>query len=209
MQIKVKVCGLSTREAVDAAVAGGATHLGFVISRHAGVGNVSLEEAAELATRVPRHVRKVGVFFEQDSIFFLAAINLVGLHVLQLHATNPRQAFFERTNLGRSVRGIVTVRTANDLRAATQWEGAADRILYDVKGRDWKLLQRLAHPLPCTLGGDLDQDNVAEAVGITGAKTIDVSSGIESASGIKDPRKIAAFLDTVRTISDKAKRKGS
>ena len=79
MQVKVKICGLTTPEAIDAAVKGGASHLGFVFSRQPRAGRVSLEQAAELAARVPGHVRKVGVFFEQDSIFFTTAITAAGL----------------------------------------------------------------------------------------------------------------------------------
>src|SRR4051794_33737601 len=92
MKVKVKICGLTTPEAVDAAVEGGASHVGFVFSREPLAGRVTLEQAAELAGRGPRHVRKVGVFFEQDSIFFAAAAGLARLHILQFNGIDPRYA---------------------------------------------------------------------------------------------------------------------
>jgi phosphoribosylanthranilate isomerase len=210
MKIKVKICGLTTPEAVDAAVKGGASHVGFVFSRQPLAGRVSLEQAAELAARVPGHVRKVGVFFEQDSIFFITAISAARLHILQLHDTDSRPS---RGLEGRSVWGVVPVRISKDLRAITRWRGAVDRILYELKPPegaapdgasesrcDWELLRGVTHPCPWTLGGGLDQTNVAEAIAITGARMIDVSTGVESAPGIKDPAKISALLDVVRTV---------
>jgi phosphoribosylanthranilate isomerase len=213
MQVKVKICGLTTPEAIDAAVKGGASHVGFVFSRQPRAGHVSLEQAAELAARVPRHVRKVGVFFEHDSNFAITAISAARLHILQLHATDPRQASNLCGLAGRSAWGVVPVRTAKDLRAATQWQGWVDRILYELKPPegaasegasgsqcDWELLRGVTHPLPWTLGGGLDQTNVADAIAITGARMIDVSSGVESEPGVKDPAKISAILDVVRTV---------
>jgi phosphoribosylanthranilate isomerase len=187
MKVKVKICGLTTPEAVDAAVKGGASHVGFVFSRQPLVGRVSVEQAAELAARVPGHVRKVGVFFEQDSIFFITAISAARLHILQLHDIDPRRGYSGLE--GRSAWGVVPVRTAKDLRAITQWRG------------DWELLRGVTHPCPWTLGGGLDQTNVADAIAITGARMIDVSAGVESAPGIKDPAKISALLDVVRNVS--------
>jgi phosphoribosylanthranilate isomerase len=212
MQVKVKICGLTTPEAVDAAVKGGASHVGFWFSREPRFGSVSVEQAAELAARVPGHVRKVGVFFEHDSIFALTAISAARLHILQLHATDPRHASNLCGVAGRSAWGVVPVATAKDLRAAAQWQGWVERILYEVKPPegaaseaspsqcDWKLLQGVTHPLPWTLGGGLDQTNVADAIAITGARMIDVSSGVEREPGVKDPAKIAAFLDVVRSV---------
>ncbi len=219
MQIKVKICGLSTVEAVNAAVKGGASHVGFMISRRSMSGFISLEQAAALALRVPSHVRRVGVFFEQDSIFFDQAIACAGLHVLQLHATDPRQALNERYRTGRSIWGVVTIRSGRDLLAATHWKGSANRILYEIKEPEitgkpaksesksgWKLIEGMAHPLPWTLGGSLDLDNVAEAIASTGAQMIDVSTGIESAPGIQDPSKIAAILNVLGNIKPARRR---
>ncbi|WP_076862844.1 phosphoribosylanthranilate isomerase [Bradyrhizobium mercantei] len=210
MKVKVKICGLTTPEAVDAAVKGGASHVGFVFSRKRLTGRVTLEQAAELAARVPRHVRKVGVFFEQDSIFFMAAISAARLHILQFNGIDRPSGI-----AGKAVWGVVPVRTAKDLRAATRWQGVADRILYELKPPegvastgasasccDWEMLRGVTHPSPWTLGGGLDQTNVADAIAITGARMIDVSSSLESEPGVKDPARISAFLDAVRTVRD-------
>ena len=217
--IKVKICGLSTQEAVDAAVKGGASHVGFVFARRPAADSLGVAEASALAMRVPSQVRKVGVFFEQDSVFFDTAIAQAGLHVLQLHATDPRQASYERTRTGRSVWGVVELRTARDLDAGAQWRGAADRILYDVQTAecsalagipsprcDWTLLKGITHPLPWILGGQLDQSNVSEAIAITGATMIDVSSCVRNTPANKAPDKIAAFLDAVQAMSPTSRR---
>ncbi|MGW1423992.1 phosphoribosylanthranilate isomerase [Bradyrhizobium manausense] len=208
MKVKVKICGLTTPEAVDAAVKGGATHVGFAFSRKPSAGRVTPEQAAELAARVPRHVRKVGVFFEQDSIFFMAAISAAKLHILQFNGIERPSGI-----AGTAVWGVVPVRTARDLRAVTMWEGVADRVLYEFKPPDgaepepasatsgnWELLRGIKHPLPWALGGELDPANVAKAINLTGARMIDVSSGLESEPGIKDPGKISALLDAVHSL---------
>ncbi|WFU82855.1 phosphoribosylanthranilate isomerase [Bradyrhizobium sp. CIAT3101] len=208
MKVKVKVCGLATPEAVDAAVKGGATHIGFAFSRMPSAGYVTLEQAAELVACVPRHVRKVGVFFEQDSIFFMAAIHAARLHILQFNGIDRPSGI-----VGKAVWGVVPVRTAKDLRAATRWKGIADRILYELKPPDdeaseagsalrgnWNLLRGIKHPLPWALGGELDPSNVAEAIATTGARMIDVSSSLDNELGVKDPAKISALLNAVRSI---------
>ncbi len=205
MRLQVKICGLSTLETVDAAIAGGASHVGFVFfarsPRH-----LDFDKAAALAQRVPAHVRKVGVFAEQDSLLFDKAIAAAGLHVLQLHGTNPRQAAFEGARTGRAIWGVVPVRTSADISAGAHWMGAADRLLYDAKTSDtdlpggmglrfdWRLLSGIAHPLPWGLAGGLEANNLAQAVAATGAPLLDVSSGVESAPGVKDVDKISAFL---------------
>ena len=147
MQIKVKICGLTRRDEVDAAVQGGASHVGFIFTRHPTAISVSLAQAAILAARVPSHVRKVGVFFEQDSVLFLKAIAYAELHVLQLHATDPLQASNERLMTGRSVWGVAPIRSVEDLRNAGRWRGMVDRLLYDIKG-DFRPLAGAKHPLP-------------------------------------------------------------
>jgi phosphoribosylanthranilate isomerase len=209
MPTTAKICGLSTPDTLDAAIRGGASHVGFVFfppsPRH-----VTRERAAQLAARVPGHVRRVGVFVDPDDATIEAATAAGQLDVLQLHnVTAPRAAAIKaKTRL--EIWAAVAVKARLDLDAARGFAGAADRILYDAKTPpgaalpggmgvrfDWALLEGFRHPLPWALSGGLDPLNIADAIKATGATLVDVSSGVESAPGIKDVAKIAAFLDAV------------
>jgi phosphoribosylanthranilate isomerase len=212
MPITAKICGLSTPDTLDAAIAGGASHVGFVFfppsPRH-----VTLEQAAALAGRVPQHVRKVGVFVDPEDALLDQAVRAARLDAIQLHRVAPERAAAIGTRLRLPIWGAVAVKTRADLDGANALRGAVQRVLYDAKVPedarlpggmglrfDWSLLQDFAHPLPWALSGGLDPSNVAEAVGITGARLVDVSSGVESAPGIKDATKITAFLKTVAAL---------
>lgn len=204
-----KICGLSTIETLDAAVAGGASHVGLVFfepsPRH-----LSFERAEALASRVPRHVQRVGVFVDPDSDFIERAVRVANLHVIQLHKTAPRRVADLRNALRVEAWAAVAVKTRSDLERAADYLGAADRILYDAKTPDdaalpggmgvrfdWSLLDGFRHPLPWALSGGLDAANVAGAIRRTNAPIVDASSGLESALGVKDMDKIAAFLQAV------------
>lgn len=207
MPVTTKICGLSTPETLDAAIAGGASHVGFVFfppsPRHVG-----FDQAAGLAARVPGRVARVGVFVDPDDALVEAAIASARLDALQLHKVTPERAAQLCTRL--PVWAAVAVKTRTDLAAAQGFRGAADRILYDAKTPDnaalpggmgvrfdWELLRGHAHPLPWALSGGLDAANVADAVSATGATLVDISSGVESAPGVKDVDKIAAFCKAV------------
>lgn len=203
-----KICGLSSAATLDAALQGGASHVGFVFFPRS-PRNISAEEAAALATRVPDHVARVGVFVNPDDETIARAIPAIS--AIQLHQTAPERAAAIRARFGREIWAAVAVRTRADLDVARDYAGAADRILYDAKTPgdalpggmglrfDWTLLDGFKHPLPWALSGGLDADNVGEAIARTGAKLVDVSSGVETAPGVKDMDKIAAFLKAVRT----------
>jgi phosphoribosylanthranilate isomerase len=209
MPVTAKICGLSTPETLDAAIRGGASHVGFVFFPPS-PRCVTRERAAQLAARVPDHIGRVGVFVDPDDATIEAAVADGQLDVLQLHnVTAPRLAAIKaKTRLEIWV--AVAVKARSDLDAARSFNGAADRILYDAKTPpgaalpggmgvrfDWTLLEGFRHPLPWALSGGLAPPNVAEAIKATGATLVDVSSGVESAPGMKDVAKIAAFLDTV------------
>lgn len=206
MPATAKICGLSTPEALDAAIAGGASHVGFVFFPPS-PRNVSFDQARALIARVPAHVGTVGVFVDPDEALLGAAL-ATGIQAVQLHKTAPDRAAAIRARV--PVWAAVAVKTRADLDQAAGYRGAADRILYDAKTPDsaalpggmglrfdWKLLENLPQPLPWALSGGLDADNVREAVGVTGARLVDISSGVESAPGVKDVAKIAAFLQAV------------
>ena len=210
MPITAKICGLSTPESLDAAISGGASHVGFVFFPPS-PRNLSRERAAQLAARVPGHVARVGVFVDPDDALLDASIGAGQLQALQLHNTTPTRAAAIKARTGLEIWAAVAIKTRADLAAVGSFTGAADRILYDAKTPpgatipggmgvrfDWSLLQGLRHKLPWALSGGLDPFNLAEAVATTGATMVDVSSGVESAPGIKDVGRIAAFLAAVK-----------
>jgi len=208
MRVQAKICGLSTPATLDAALAGGARHVGLVFFPPS-PRNLEPEAARGLLAGVPAQVGKVGVFVNPDDALVDAAI-ASGIDTLQLHKTAPERAAALRRRTRLPVWAAVAVKARADLAAAAGFADAADRILYDAKTPDtaalpgglglrfdWKLLQGHPHPLPWALSGGLTPENVAEAVRVTGAPLVDISSGVESAPGVKDVAKIAAFLQAV------------
>jgi len=211
MPTKAKICGLTTPETLDAAIRGGASHVGFVFFAPS-PRNLLLDRARGLTQRVPRGVSKVGVFVDPDDALIDAAAGIVGLDAIQLHKTSPERAAAIRARSRREVWAAVAVKVRADLNAALPFVGAADRILYDAKTPDtaalpggmglrfdWELLDGFAHPLPWALSGGLDAINVRDAIVRTGAALVDVSSGVETEPGVKDKVKIRAFLAAVRS----------
>jgi phosphoribosylanthranilate isomerase len=207
MTVQTKICGISTPEAMNAAIKGGASHIGLMFFAKS-PRNVSIDQAAALSAMVPDQMTSVGVFVDPDPAFVDEVRKRVTLKAIQLHG-DERPAF--TTQLGRAhgieIWKVVPVKTSEDLMLAHKFRGAVQRILYDAKTPkgadlpggmglrfDWNLLAGFAHPLPWGLAGGLHADNVVEAVRATGASLVDVSSGVESKPGIKDVDKIAAFL---------------
>lgn len=205
MPVQTKICGLTTPETLDAALTHGTAAVGFMFYAPS-PRNLALDQAAALAARVPGHVRKVGVFVDPDNALIDAALEAAKLDALQLHNTAPARTAQLRSKA--EVWATIAVRTRADLDTAHRYAGAADRIHYDAKTDvalpggmgvrfDWTLLDGFRHPLPWLLSGGLDAGNVGEAIRRTGAPMVDVSSGVESAPGVKDVDKIAAFLQAV------------
>ena len=210
MPTTAKICGLSTPDTLNAAIAGGASHVGFVFFPPS-PRNVGLDRVAGLAGAVPSQVSKVGVFVDPDDALIDAARAAGRLDAIQLHKTAADRIAAIRARTGLDIWAAVAVKTRTDLDHARAFAGAADRILYDAKTPegaalpggmglrfDWSLLEGFRHPLPWALSGGLDVGNIGEAVRRTGATLVDVSSGVESAPGVKDATRIAAFLDAVR-----------
>jgi phosphoribosylanthranilate isomerase len=206
-----KICGLSTPDTLDAAIRHGASHVGFVFFSKS-PRNLSADGAAALAARVPPHVKTVGLFVDPTADDLARILSQVRLDILQLHGheTPETVARLARTH-PCEVWKAIPVRTAADRDAAARYKGAADLVLYDAKPPeaadlpggnglrfDWTLLSGHRHPLPWALSGGLDAGNLADAIRVTGAPLVDVSSGVESAPGVKDVDKIAAFLKAAR-----------
>jgi len=204
----IKICGLSTPEAVDAAVAARATHIGLVhyppSPRH-----VSLERAAALRARVPRAVKVVLLLVNEQPQPTAQAIQAVRPDVVQFHGTEtPEWLALLRQNTPLEIWKAIGVQDTASLERAQRYKDAAHRILYDAPAKqlpggtgltfDWSLLTSFRHTIPWGLAGGLTPETVAEAIRATGAELVDTSSGVESAPGIKDVDKIAAFCQAAR-----------
>ena len=204
----IKICGLSTPETLDAAIAAGATHIGLVFFAKS-PRNLDPAKAAMLAARVPAGVAKVGVFVDPDDA--LLSHVAATLDAVQLHDTTPERAAHIRRRFGLPVWAAVGVATSADIAAAKRYTGAVDRLLFDAKTPkgadlpggmglrfDWRLLAGAVPGLVWGLAGGLDAGNVAEAIRATGAPLVDVSSGVEESAGVKSVARIRAFVAAAR-----------
>ncbi|MEE8333662.1 MAG: phosphoribosylanthranilate isomerase [Alphaproteobacteria bacterium] len=215
MTVEAKICGLNTPESVTAAVEGGAAYVGFVFyppSPRA----VDADQAAALARLVPEGVARVGLFVDMGDAAMEAILGPVPLDLLQLHgAETPERVAAIRQRTGIPVMKAVRIAGAGDVAEAARFASACDRILFDAKppadmkgalpggnalAFDWRLIAGQAWSVPWMLSGGLDAGNVAEAVRVSGARAVDVSSGVETRPGVKDVARIGAFLDAVRTL---------
>jgi phosphoribosylanthranilate isomerase len=213
MSTLVKICGLKTEDAVDAAVKAGADMVGFIVfdrsPRH-----VSLDQAARLGVRVPSSAAKVLLTVDADDASLAAAIAALDPAFLQLHgAETPERVAAIRAGFGVKVIKAIGIGARADLDLIRRYDGIADMLLFDARPRsdasrpggngagfDWSLLAGLATKKPWLLAGGLDAGNVVQALRETGASGVDVSSGVESAPGVKDKSKIAAFIAEVRAV---------
>ncbi|MBH1991795.1 MAG: phosphoribosylanthranilate isomerase [Sphingomonadaceae bacterium] len=209
-RLMIKICGLSTADTVGAAVRAGASHIGFVhfskSPRH-----VEPDQIQALAALAPDTVEKVAVLVDPTDEMLEPLIATGALTALQLHGKeSPQRVAAIRQRFGLAVWKAIAVKTRADIDVARAYAGTIDRLLFDAKTPDgavlpggmglrfdWTLLRGVAVPAPWGLSGGLATDNVAEAVRITGAPLIDVSSGVESAPGIKSVDKIMAFCKAV------------
>jgi phosphoribosylanthranilate isomerase len=205
--VRVKICGLTRPEDVDAAVKAGASYVGLVFflksPRH-----LSAATAAALAEAVPPGIAKVALTVDPDDTALDALLAQVPVDILQLHGKETPQRVHEiKARSGLPVMKAVGVADASDLPALDAYAQVADMILVDAKppngaslpggnglSFDWRLIAGRRWSVPWMLAGGLDAANVAEAIRLTGARQVDVSSGVESAPGLKDATKIAAFV---------------
>ena len=209
MSIEVKICGINAPEALAAAVEGGADYVGFVFYPRSPRA-VTPAAAHALAIQAPARVVKVGNAVDLDDASLAAILAAVPLDLWQLHgAESPARVAQIKARFGLPVMKAVKIAGAEDVAAAEAYFRVADRLLFDAKppkemtgalpggnalAFDWQLLAGKTWPLPWMLSGGLEPANVAEAARISGARAVDVSSGIEDRPGLKNPEKIAAFL---------------
>jgi phosphoribosylanthranilate isomerase len=215
MTLLVKICGLSTRETLDAALEAGADMVGFVFfppsPRH-----LSLDTARELARQVKQRATRVALTVDADDRTLEGIVAALAPDILQLHGhETPGRVSEIKRKFGREVMKALPVERASDLATLPDYAAVADRILFDArppKGAtrpgglgavfDWQLLKDLDLKLPFMVSGGLHADNVAGAVRITRAGGVDVSSGVERAPGIKDVEMIRAFIHAARASEE-------
>ena len=206
----IKICGISTLPALDAAIAARADHVGFVFFERS-PRNVSLARAAQLGERANGRVNRVGLFVDADDAAIAGAVAAAGLDAIQLHGSeDPARAAQVRARFGLPVWKALAVAGPDDTARARTYAGAADLVLFDAKtpkgtlpggmglAFDWTLVAGWNGPLPWGLAGGLTPDNVAQAARLTGTGLVDTSSGVESGPGEKDAALIAAFCAAAR-----------
>ncbi|HEV3178637.1 MAG TPA: phosphoribosylanthranilate isomerase [Stellaceae bacterium] len=215
MSVQAKICGLSSSEALHAAIGGGARFVGFVFypaSRR----NVTPELAEALAALVPERITRVGLFVDPTDALLAGVLARAPLDLLQLHGgENPRRVAEIRARFGKPVMKAIPIAAPEDPDAALPYLDVADWLLFDAKpprgdpkalpggnglAFDWQLLGGRSWTKPWMLSGGLTAKNVAEAVATTHAPAVDVSSGVEIRPGIKDLGKISEFLTTVHAL---------
>ena len=206
--IRVKICGLSTPGTLAAAVEAGAAYVGFVFFPKSPRA-VSHAEAATLATAVPPGVAKVALVVDADDAALDALAAAVPVDMLQLHGSEtPRRVADVKARYGLPVMKALGVSERADLATLETYAEVADQILIDAKppqdadlpggnglAFDWRLLERRRWAVPWMLAGGLTPENVTEAVRLTGASQVDVSTGVETAPGKKDAALIREFLE--------------
>jgi len=212
MRLRTKICGLTDRDSVSAAINGGAAFLGFMFYPPS-PRNLSVIRARELSDTVPKTVKKVAVLVNPNDKQ-LAEIKEIFLpDYFQLHGNeSPERVAEIKRNIKVPVIKAFAVKNADDIARSGAYYDITDMLLFDAKAPEdalpggnglsfnWHLLNRREFPLPWMLAGGLNIDNIKEAVDISGARIIDVSSSLEREPGKKDPALITKFLDFVRSI---------
>ena len=211
MSLLVKICGLSTPDTLDTALDAGADMVGFVFFAPS-PRNVSLHAARELGSRAKNRAEKVALTVDADDATLASVVDVLHPDLLQLHGKeSPARVTAIRQRFGLPVMKALAIETRADLGAIPLYARIADRLLFDARAQrdatrpgglgkpfDWHLLDDLDLSIPFMLSGGLDPGNVAEAIRITRAPAVDVSTGVESAPGVKDADKIRAFIRAAR-----------
>lgn len=214
MSVAAKICGLSSEAAIEAAVAGGAAYVGFVFyppSPRA----VTPARAGDLCAAVPSGIWRVGLFVDADDATIRTVLDAAPIDLLQFHGKeSPDRVFDVKNRFHRPVMKAISVAGPEDAFAAEAYQHAADMLLFDAKppkradalpggnglAFDWRLIAGRQWKLPWILSGGLTAALLPEAVKVSGARVVDVSSGVETGPGQKDPDKIRAFLEVVRGL---------
>jgi phosphoribosylanthranilate isomerase len=216
MSLIVKICGLSTPAALDVALDAGADMVGFVFFPPS-PRNVSFDTARALGARVRGRAKKVALSVDADDTLLDAVVAALAPDMLQLHGREaPERVGALKKRFGLPVMKAIAVEAKADLAGAAAYIGTADGLLFDARAPrdatrpgglgkpfDWTLLQNLSLSTPFMLSGGLDAGNVGEALRVTRASAVDVSSGVERTPGEKDPDKIRAFVRAARAAASR------
>lgn len=215
MALDIKICGLKTPDAVAAVLAGGASHIGFIFfaksPRH-----VAPQEAAQLRQAARGRAQAVAVTVDADDAMLDEIVAAMAPEMLQLHGKEtPDRVTAVKRRYGLPVIKAFAIREAADLEAIAPYRGLADRFLFDAKppagselpggngvSFDWRLLAGLDAELDYMLSGGLNAANVGDAIRLANPPAIDISSGVESAPGVKDVALIENFFRAVRAATD-------
>jgi len=214
MSLIVKICGLSTAETLDVALDAGADMVGFVFFPPS-PRNLSFKVASALEGRVRGRAKKVALSVDADDTLLSYVVDALGPDILQLHGNeSPLRVAEIKARFKLPVMKAIAVEAKADLAAIARYAAVADHLLFDARAPreatrpgglgktfDWHLLENLHPGMPFMLSGGLDPGNVGEALRITRAPGVDVSSGVERAPGEKDPDKIRAFVRAARAAA--------
>lgn len=215
MPIEAKICGVNTPEALRAAVEAGADYVGLNFYPPS-PRSITPSQAHTLASAAPPRVVKVGLFVDVEDKTIAETLAAVRLDMLQLHGSeSPKRVAEIRARFALPVMKAVKIAGAEDVETASAYLDVADRLLFDAKppkdmknalpggnalAFDWQLLAGRIWPIPWMLSGGLEAANIATAVAISGARAVDVSSGVEDKPGVKSPDKIRAFLAAAKRL---------
>lgn len=216
MRPDIKICGLSTPETVAAALAGGASHVGFIFFPKS-PRNVGVEQAAALRQAAKGKAQAVAVTVDADDDTLDAIVSGMHPDMLQLHGKEtPERVAAVKARYGLPVMKALSVSSAADLAAMAPFRGVADRFLFDAKppkgselpggngvSFDWRLLAALDHGVDYMLSGGLNAANVGDALHFADPPGLDISSGVESSPGVKDVAMMNAFFQAVRAARDR------
>lgn len=205
--VSVKICGLTESADIPAAIHAGARYVGFVFFPKS-PRNLALQDAAFMATSVPEGIAKVGLTVDMDDTALDHLLDAVPLDMLQLHGQEtPERVAQLRARYGLPVMKAVGVAGEEDLPRLDEYMRVADQVLVDAKpprgaelpggnglAFDWRLIAGRRWPVPWMLAGGLTPENVAQAIAMTGARQVDVSSGVERAPGVKDADRMRDFV---------------
>ena len=211
MTCAVKICGLMSADAVDAAVEAGADMVGFVFFPPS-PRSLSVADAAALTARVPSHVTRVALSVDADDSLLDAIAADAGVDMMQFHGHETLERVTEiRDRYGLPVMKAVAIAGPEDVARALAYADVADRLMFDAKppkgatrpggnalAFDWQLIAGANWSKPWILAGGLTPENVADAIAASGATAVDVSSGVEDAPGAKNPENIRGFISAAK-----------